>query len=368
MKFRRGSADDVSLGQVIRCLEDQKSPKSFVRNALTWAQTTFTEPMNISVILCTYNRCQSLAKALESVAASEVPESTSWEVIVADNNSRDETRQIVDGFSQKYPGRFRYLFEARQGKSYALNAAIREAQGDVLAFTDDDVTVEPTWLWNLTAHLFGDGQWAGSGGRTLPASVVTPPRWLALNTHAAVLYAHFDLGDQPLQLPRPPYGANMAFRRKMFEEHGEFHTYLGPGPPTRPIHRFGEDTEFGYRLIAAGQRLRYEPSAVVYHAVSEERIQKEHFLASSFELGRYSIVQGGKRPSVWGINRNFFSVPYKLGVILVQTLRWMLTWNPQRRFDRRCLVWTSAGYLAETCWPSCSKEKLSYSLPRRTSG
>lgn len=310
--------------------------------------------MNISVILCTYNRCQSLAKALDSVATQTFSEPVEWEVLVVDNNSRDQTREVVEDFSCRYPGRFRYLFELRQGKSYALNTGIREARGDVLVFTDDDVTVQPTWLRNLTAHL-EDG-WAGAGGRTRPASAITPPRWLALDTHAGVLYAHFDLGDQPLQLDRPPYGANMAFRREMFEKHGGFRTDLGPGPPSRPIHRFGEDTEFGYRLLAAGERLRYEPSAVVYHAVSQERIGKEHFLASSFELGRYSIVQGGKRPDIWGISRQYFSVPYKLGVMLFRTLQWMMTWNPQRRFDRRCLVWMSAGYLVETFRQSRRKE------------
>ena len=311
--------------------------------------------MKITVILCTYNRCETLAKALGSVAASTLPESVEWEVMVVDNNSPDRTRDVVEDFCRRYPGRFRYLFELRQGKSYALNTGIREARGDVLAFTDDDATVQPTWLRNLTAHL-EDGYWAGAGGRTRPASAITPPRWLALNTHAGMLYAHFDLGDQPLQLDRPPYGANMAFRREMFEKHGGFRTDLGPGPPSRPIPRFGEDTEFGYRLFAAGERLRYEPSAVVYHAVSQERIRKEHFLASSFELGRYSIVQGGRRPDIWGISRQYFSVPYKLGVMLFRTLQWMMTWNPQRRFDRRCLVWMSAGYLVETYRQTRRKE------------
>lgn len=311
--------------------------------------------MKITVILCTYNRCETLAKALGSIVASTLPESVEWEVMVVDNNSPDRTRDVIEDFCRRYPGRFRYLFELRQGKSYALNTGIREARGEVLAFTDDDVTVQPTWLRNLTAHL-EDGHWAGAGGRTRPASIITPPRWLALDTHAGVLYAHFDLGDQPLQLDRPPYGANMAFRREMFEKYGGFRTDLGPGPASRPIPRFGEDTEFGYRLFAAGERLRYEPSAVVYHEVSQERIRKEHFLASSFELGRYSIVQGGRRPDIWGISRQYFSVPYKFGIMLFRALQWMMTWNPQRRFDRRCLVWMSAGYLAETYRQTRRKE------------
>src|SRR5208282_2321290 len=89
--------------------------------------------LNITVILCTYNRCQSLARALDSVAAQTFSESVEWEVLVVDNNSRDQTRDVAEDFCRRYPGRFRYLFEPRQGKSYALNAGIREARGDILA-------------------------------------------------------------------------------------------------------------------------------------------------------------------------------------------------------------------------------------------
>ena len=87
--------------------------------------------MNITVILCTYNRCRTLEKALTSVAASALPLSIEWEVLVVDNNSRDQTRDVVEDFCTRYPGRFRYLFEPHQGKSYALNTGIREARGDV---------------------------------------------------------------------------------------------------------------------------------------------------------------------------------------------------------------------------------------------
>src|SRR5580704_1493640 len=109
--------------------------------------------MRITVILCTHNRCRSLAKALESVAASQLSTSTDWEVLVVDNNSSDQTREAVETYCRRYPVRFRYVFEPQPGKSYALNSGIREALGEILAFMDDDVTVEPTWLQNLTANL-----------------------------------------------------------------------------------------------------------------------------------------------------------------------------------------------------------------------
>jgi glycosyltransferase involved in cell wall biosynthesis len=64
--------------------------------------------MNITVILCTFNRCRGLAKALESVAASKLPDSVEWEVLVVDNNSSDQTREVVEDFGGRFPGRIRY--------------------------------------------------------------------------------------------------------------------------------------------------------------------------------------------------------------------------------------------------------------------
>jgi glucosyl-dolichyl phosphate glucuronosyltransferase len=119
--------------------------------------------MNVTVILCTYNRCRELANALNSVAASTLSEGVEWEVLVVDNKG-DQAREVVESFRARFPGRFRYLLEPRPGKSHALNAGIQAAQSDVLAFLDDDVTVEPTWLQNLTAGLH-DEAWAGAGGR-----------------------------------------------------------------------------------------------------------------------------------------------------------------------------------------------------------
>jgi glycosyltransferase involved in cell wall biosynthesis len=217
--------------------------------------------MKITVILCTYNRCQSLVKALGSVATSVLPDSVEWEVVVVDNNSRDRTRDVVEEFCRRYPERFRYLFHPEQGKSHALNAGIREAQGDILAFMDDDVIVGPMWLQNLTAYLH-NVDWAGAGGRIVPQRTFAPPRWLSLEEpHALSPFALFDLGHEAGELTEAPFGTNMAFRRELFKKYGGFRTDLGPCPGSQIR---GEDSEFSQRLLAAGERLRYEPSAVVY--------------------------------------------------------------------------------------------------------
>jgi len=320
--------------------------------------------MKITVILCTYNRCQSLAKTLESVAASTLPNSVQWEVLVVDNNSTDHTREVVGDFCQRYPNLFRYVSESRSGKSFALNTGVCEARGDVLAFVDDDVTVEPTWLQNLTAAL-NDGEWAGTGGRTLPAQAFTPPRWLALHLLGA-LCAHFDLGDAPCELDRAPYGANMAFRKEMFERYGLFRSDLGPSPNPE-IPRPNEDTEFGRRLMAAGERLRYEPSAVVHHPVPEDRLTKEYFLAWWFDFGRATMREVGRRRDILGIPRPYLSL-LKYGTVLIpfRTLRWVLNFNSQRRFYRKCWVWKTAGEIVEVYRRSFSIKRIRNNAVQRT--
>src|SRR5271170_7477859 len=85
------------------------SPNAHARPKFCWHDEWF-RAMKITVILCTYNRCQSLANTLETIAASQLPECATWEVIVVDNNSRDQTRDVVKNFCRRYPERFRYLF------------------------------------------------------------------------------------------------------------------------------------------------------------------------------------------------------------------------------------------------------------------
>jgi len=268
-----------------------------------------------------------------------------WEVLVVDNNSKDGTRDVIEEYCRRYPGRFRYLFEPKQGKSHALNNGIREARGDVLAFMDDDVTVEPTWLRFLSAPLERE-ELAGVGGRILSAQAFSPPNWLSLQGpySAGGILALFDLGDRSGELHQAPFGTNMAFRSSVFRKYGGFRTDMGPCPGSEMRN---EDTEFGRRLLAAGESLWYEPSAIVYHAVPEKRLNKAYFLAFWFDHGRASVREMKKRPDILGVPRQYFTL-LKMGALLVcKVPRWMLTLNSQRRFFYKGFVWMIAGVMVE---------------------
>lgn len=192
-----------------------------------------------------------------------------------------------------------------------------------------------------------NGEWVGTAGRTLPALAFTAPPWLPddFDYWGSILCAYFDLGNNACELDRPPYGANMAFRKSVFKKHGGFRIDLGPRPK-RQIRN--EDTELGRRLIAAGERLRYEPSAIVYHPVPQGRITKEYFYSWWFDYGRARALELTNRPDVWGINRDYLSMLSHLTLRLpLGSVRWILSFNPQKRFRHKCGVWEMAGWIAE---------------------
>jgi glucosyl-dolichyl phosphate glucuronosyltransferase len=317
--------------------------------------------MTITVILCTYNRAESLSKALASVAGSVMPEEVKWEVLVVDNNSKDQTRAVVQDYCNRRPENFRYLFEPTPGKSNALNAGIRRASGEVLAFMDDDVIVDAEWLQKLTAPL-RNGSWVGVGGRILPNWTSPQPIWLPRgDRYAFAPLAMFDLGPNPGQLQEAPFGTNMAFRKTVFEQFGDFRTDLGPRPGSEIRD---EDTEFGQRLLNAGQRLYYEPSAIVHHEVSEDRLRKQYFLNWWFDKARAEIRQSGiSTDTRWFVA----GVPlYLFRRLAVWTLRWLATLDPSKRFSCKLKLWGVAGAIRECYHTSIGAGKRAAAVTSKT--
>jgi glucosyl-dolichyl phosphate glucuronosyltransferase len=317
--------------------------------------------MKISVILCTRNRCRSLEETLRSAAALKLPASDEWELLIVDNNSSDRTRDVANDFCRRLPRHFRYVLEPQQGKSTALNTGIRAAVGDVLAFTDDDVVFDAEWLGNLTAPL-KNGEWAGVGGRTLPKGTASLPRWLPRDPrHGPAPLALFDRGPAPCELNETPFGNNVAYRKQMFLKYGGFRVDLGPRPGLQAPQK-GEDSEFGRRLLDAGERLRYEPSAVLYHEVPERRLQKSYFLDWWFDKARTDVrafgTSAGVRWRVRGIPLACFRR------LALWSLRWLTAVEPSRRFSNKLNVWITAGTILE-----CYRQNREQSHARqRTSG
>ena len=134
------------------------------------------EPLNYSIIVPTYNRSALLAALLKSFQSMRIPEGVTWEVIVVDNNSSDDTRHVIDGFIHDGVLPLRYCLEVRQGAAHARNSGIHASRGKVLVFFDDDEIVVEDWF-AVVHSAFQRYSCAAVGGRVLPRWISRPPDW-----------------------------------------------------------------------------------------------------------------------------------------------------------------------------------------------
>ena len=234
--------------------------------------------LDVSVIVSTYNRAESLRDTIESLMSQRV-DGCSYEIILVDNNSKDQTKDIVASFN----GKVRYIFEPKQGLSYARNTGIKEAKGQVIAFTDDDVIVDSSWIDSIY-RCFKETRALAVGGKIERLWNCERPEWLLDELTGPLIVQ--DLGPRRKkwdQKNRHMIGANMAFNRALFEKYGFFREELG----RRGDELIGgEDRELFRRLFEARIPIFYEPKAIVHHKVESERLTKEYFRKWFWDVGK----------------------------------------------------------------------------------
>ena len=251
--------------------------------------------MHASIIVCTYNRADSLRETLAALRAQQVPAERSWEVIVVDNNSRDGTRQVVQGVCQDWP-LLRYEFEGKQGLSHARNRGIGAARGEVLLFTDDDVLPEPDWMEVTLAGLDKYGADA-CGGYIEPIWETPPPAWLTPRFYGFLALRTDRTDDYPIDSPtKAPYGANMAVRKAVFARVGLFDT--GRGRSGKSLSS-GEDGELFERIMDAGMKAVFLGKSRVHHKVEAFRCTKRYMRRWRYQTSRNlavsTVIPGGNR-------------------------------------------------------------------------
>ncbi len=296
--------------------------------------------MDISVVLGTYNRAASLQITLETFSTLVVPPGLAWELLVVDNNSSDNTREVVQTFVQTPKFCVRYIFEKRQGRSAALNAGIAATKGEIIAFTDDDVVLHCDWLASLK-RAFEEYDCAACAGRVIPLWSHPKPDWLEMEGQFAVV--NFDLGDEPKEIKVPPLGANSAFRKDIFDKYGLFRLDLGV---TGSKHTLTcDDTEFGERLVRANEKIVYCPSAIIYHPVDPRRTTKKYFLSWYYYNG-VSLTRTAGLPQE-GVF--WFGVPRWLYREFLSNLaQWALTFEANQRFQSKLKTYRSMGHIVES--------------------
>ena len=287
----------------------------------------------VSVVLCTFNRADMLAGALDALV-HQAGDTPPYEVLVVDNNSTDHTRGVVRLFEQD--GRVRYQLEPRQGLSTARNRGIGAARADVIAFTDDDVRVAADWIGTLARIFAAHPDIDMAGGKVEPQWEAPPPAWLASAGTAPL--ALVDYGDTPLRITsdeaRCLVGANLAVRRRVFDRVGLFSTAL-----QRVENGIGstEDHEMELRVLAAGGTGLYDPRLVVRARVPPARLTKQYHRAWHAGHGRFFALmrdpsfEGPRRRALLGVPLHVYR---KMGRELAAWTGDVLRLQPSAAFRR----------------------------------
>ena len=227
----------------------------------------------ISIIICTRNRAASLRRTIESVRALSTPPDTAWELIIVDNGSTDDTRAVVEAAAIAADFDVKYVFEGRKGLSYARNAGLGQARGEVIAFTDDDMLVEQDWLVRIAEQCALHPTMEMYFGRTR-VSRPEQPRLAIREGDSPVTYRF------PCTPNEPGSGNNMIFRASVLPSVGEFDTTLGAGTKLGS----SEDHDFTYRVLRAGGQIRYCPEISAIH--DHDRLTQEAVRSLLFTYGR----------------------------------------------------------------------------------
>ncbi len=296
--------------------------------------------MHWSVIVCTRNRAHNLINAVERLSSLDYAANL-FEIIIVDNASTDKTDEVSSSLKSDVSNLV-YVREDLIGLSHARNRGISVAEGDFIAFIDDDAWPERGWLKNLE-NGFIDPHVAAIGGNVLPFFEYAGgwPEWLHDRLHG--FFTVVDYGDRKrLHYPNYPAGTNMAFRRVILEQIGQFDHYLGRIGENLLS---GEETDLCLRIETAGYDIAYAPDAVVHHKVHEDRLtrdwvkQRSHWqgvTAALIEKGHFSK----KYRYLKALKYLIFIVAGKLGHLF-----YSLTGNEKSAFFCSCQVILCQAYV-----------------------
>lgn len=302
------------------------------------------ERADLSVVISTYNRAGVLVRALESLCSQDVDPSR-YEIVVVDNNSSDHTQEVIRSFAARSP-EVLSVFEPRQGVSYGRNAGILTASAPVIAFTDDDIRVPPNWASTILRVLAEHPEASCVGGRVLPNWTQPLPPWLT-HEHWGPL-ALLDYGEAPLYVDAARrlclIGANVAFRREVFDEIGTFSSDV------QTIRREAgtEDHELLLRLWRRGRRGLYCPSLVAIADIAAERMRRGYHRRWHYRHGRLSAAMHDEHLEQTRHGR-YLGVPghiYRQGA--ASLAKWMVAvlrsgWGAA--FTREIDLWSCLGFV-----------------------
>lgn len=262
----------------------------------------------VSVLIATRNRAASLHRTLNGLTGQLDP--STWELVVVDNGSVDETREVLSGYRNRLP--LLPLFEPAGGKTRALNRALRSARGDLLVFTDDDVKPSGNWLPELRRASLAHPKAGVFCGPIVPLFSSPVPEWLQQHPFAGLLFARFDPGlrEGPLPPPLLPFGPNYAVRASAVRKMA-FREDLGPSGDSL----LNDEIEFCKRLRRRREEFIFVPTAGVEHYVRPEQVRLRWLLERAFTYGRSVVVEETSRTQSMDPDAHVFDVCMHLNIL-----------------------------------------------------
>lgn len=243
----------------------------------------------ITVLLATCRRAAILRQTLEAMARMAVADLT-WELLVVDNAGEEATHDLCQSFHNRLP--LRYLVCTTPGKNAALNHGLREAAGELIVFTDDDVLPEERWLQEM---WHGANRWPDSvlfGGRVLPNWPGKPPSFALNPAWDRWTYGIHDpgLAEGPSSSSYP-MGVNMAVRRRVFQAGETFSESIGPKGHN---YAMGSEMDLILRLLHQGHQPVFLPNSLVHHIIRSEQMDREWLIKRAFRQGRGEVRLGAE--------------------------------------------------------------------------
>jgi GT2 family glycosyltransferase len=285
--------------------------------------------IKLSIIIPTRNRARIVHNLLDSIRELEGLGQSQPQIIIADNNSQDETWKLLHSTANGFPLPLTLLKVQRPGKSAAMNEASRAAQGDLLAFLDDDVVVQPDWL-GAVKQFFQEKDYQAAQGviRIRPPGAENSEIHKLINRYRTI--PNIDFGPQ-IENFHSLNGANFAVSRRALDAVGPFDERLGPGASGT-----SEDVEFARRLRRKGFPIGYMREAIVYHSVDPIRLTEDYFKVHHKQQGHSRVIMDNK-----GISRIFFD----LGRATAQFAFYSLGRNERDRYRSKGRIYHYLGML-----------------------
>lgn len=304
--------------------------------------------VDITLLVCTYNRASDLRELLETALAQETGDSFTYEVLVVDNNSNDGTREVVESFIDRGHNNLRYIFESKQGKSHALNTGLASMRCWAYVITDDDFILPKDWVKGIVEGFREHPEVSFVSGKVLPRWEVDPPPWLTSQHWSAVAMA--DYGEAPFVTDEDNQICLLAcaFKLADVQKVGGYHGDLGPQKDRTGAT---EDLDLLTRLWKSGRKGLYLPHVHFYHKATADRVTKEYHRRWHTDHGRsYAVMRADETERA---SFRLFDVPgYMFREAFNDSCRWlgdMLRGRSSEAFGHETRLRFFAGFLRKRC-------------------